>query len=114
MRSRDNEPRRLIRTSRAAGVRGPVEKEGTPSERIKRHSPWYSNQKKVSRRRPYGSRKMKTHHAIGLAIISAVGSAALVQGLHAQAKPPVYVVAENDVSNPEAYGKEYAPKMQAL
>jgi uncharacterized protein (DUF1330 family) len=57
---------------------------------------------------------MKTHHAVGLAIISAIGSAALVQGLHAQAKSPVYVVAENEVSNSEAYGKEYAPKMQAL
>ena len=33
--------------------------------------------------------------------------------LHAQAKPPVYYVAEIDVSNPEAYAKEYAPKAQA-
>src|SRR5690349_2380839 len=50
--------------------------------------------------------------------LATIGSAALagvaVHGLHAQAKPPVYVVAENDVSNPDAYGKEYAPKMQAL
>ena len=33
--------------------------------------------------------------------------------MHAQTKPPVYFVAEIDVSNPEAYGKEYAPKAQA-
>jgi len=57
---------------------------------------------------------MKTHHAIALAIASAVGSAALVQGLHAQAKPPVYQVAQIDVINEEAYAKEYAPKLQAL
>jgi uncharacterized protein (DUF1330 family) len=37
-----------------------------------------------------------------------------LQGLHAQAKPPVYFVAEIDVNNPDAYGKEYDPKMQAL
>ena len=40
--------------------------------------------------------------------------AAVIQGLHAQAKPPVYYVAEIDVTNPETYGKEYAPKAQAL
>ncbi|MGB6536076.1 MAG: DUF1330 domain-containing protein [Xanthobacteraceae bacterium] len=42
----------------------------------------------------------------------AIGGLA-VQGLHAQAKPPVYFVAEITVSNPQAYGKEYAPKAQA-
>ena len=39
--------------------------------------------------------------------------AAAVNGLHAQAKPPVYLVTEIDVSNPEAYAKEFAPKAQA-
>lgn len=33
--------------------------------------------------------------------------------LHAQSKAPVYLVTEIDVSNPEAYGKEFAPKAQA-
>jgi uncharacterized protein (DUF1330 family) len=42
----------------------------------------------------------------------AVGAVA-VQGLHAQGKPPVYLVTEIDVTNPEAYGKEFAPKAQA-
>ena len=42
----------------------------------------------------------------------AVGAVA-IQGLHAQAKPPVYLVTEIDVTNPEAYGKEFAPKAQA-
>jgi uncharacterized protein (DUF1330 family) len=39
--------------------------------------------------------------------------AAAVQGLHAQAKPPVYLVTEIDVSNVDAYVKEYAPLAQA-
>src|SRR5271169_953495 len=42
----------------------------------------------------------------------AVGAVA-VQGLHAQAKPPIYLVTEISVTNPEAYGKEFAPKAQA-
>ena len=41
-------------------------------------------------------------------------SATTVNGLHAQAKTPLYLVSEIDVTNPEAYGKEYAPKSQAL
>jgi uncharacterized protein (DUF1330 family) len=40
--------------------------------------------------------------------------AAAVTGLHAQAKPPVFLITEIDVSNPEAYGKEFAPKAQAI
>jgi uncharacterized protein (DUF1330 family) len=37
-----------------------------------------------------------------------------IQGLHAQATPPVYYVSIIDVTNPDAYGKEYAPKAQAI
>jgi uncharacterized protein (DUF1330 family) len=44
---------------------------------------------------------------------AALGAAA-VNGLHAQAKAPLYVVSLLDVTNPDAYGKEYAPKAQAL
>jgi len=51
----------------------------------------------------------------GLAMLAGVAIGALaVQGLHAQAKPPIYYVAEIEVTNPEAYGKEYAPKAQAI
>jgi hypothetical protein len=58
---------------------------------------------------------MKTRYTVALSMIAgaALGATA-IHGLHAQAKPPVYVVAENEMSNPDAYGKEYAPKMQAL
>lgn len=38
--------------------------------------------------------------------------AAAVQGLHAQAKPPAYAIAEIDVTNQEAFLKEFAPKAQ--
>jgi uncharacterized protein (DUF1330 family) len=37
-----------------------------------------------------------------------------VQGLHAQATPPIYYVAEIDVSDPEAYTNEYLPKARAI
>ena len=58
---------------------------------------------------------MNTKYKIALAMLAGVAlGAAAVQGLHAQAKPPVYYVAEVEVTNPEAYGKEYAPKAQAI
>lgn len=51
----------------------------------------------------------------GLTMLAGVAIGAFaVQGLHAQAKPPVYYVAEIDVTNPDAYAKEYAPKAQAI
>ena len=58
---------------------------------------------------------MKTHYTVTLAMLAgaAIG-ATVVNGLHAQTKAPVYLVTEIDVTNPEAYGKEYAPKAQAL
>ena len=40
---------------------------------------------------------------------AALGALA-IQGLHAQAKPPVYLVGQIDVTNDEGYAKEYAPK----
>ena len=57
---------------------------------------------------------MKQYLGLGLGMIAGtmIGAAA-VSGLHAQAKPPVFLVTEIDVTNPEAYGKEFAPKAQA-
>jgi uncharacterized protein (DUF1330 family) len=56
---------------------------------------------------------MKIQHAV-LTLLAGVAIGAIaVQGLHAQAKPPIYLVTEINVSNPDAYGKEYAPKAQA-
>ena len=50
-----------------------------------------------------------------LAVIVGFGLGAVaIEGLHAQAKPPVYTITEVDVTNLDAYLKEYAPKAQAL
>jgi uncharacterized protein (DUF1330 family) len=58
---------------------------------------------------------MKTYYTVTLAMLAGVGlGAAAVQGLHAQAKPPVYYIAEIDVTNPDAYAREYVPKAQAI
>jgi uncharacterized protein (DUF1330 family) len=58
---------------------------------------------------------MKTHYTVALSMLAGtVLGAAAIQGLHAQAKPPVYYVAQIDVTDPDAYAKEYAPKAQAI
>jgi uncharacterized protein (DUF1330 family) len=56
---------------------------------------------------------MKTHYTVALSVFAgAVLGAVAIQGLHAQAKPPAYVVAEIDVNNQEAFVKEFAPLAQ--
>jgi uncharacterized protein (DUF1330 family) len=58
---------------------------------------------------------MRSNYKFAVAVTAGVAIGALaVQGLHAQAKPPVYFVAEIEVTNPDAYAKEYAPKAQAI
>ena len=57
---------------------------------------------------------MKSHFTVSLAILAGVGIGAVaVQGLHAQSKPPVYFVGETDISNPDAYAKEFLPRVMA-
>jgi uncharacterized protein (DUF1330 family) len=57
---------------------------------------------------------MKSDYKVAVAMLAGVALGALaVQGLHAQAKPPLYSVAEIDVSNLDAYLKEYVPLAQA-
>jgi uncharacterized protein (DUF1330 family) len=57
---------------------------------------------------------MRQHFGLGLAVlVGAILGAAAVTGLHAQAKPPVYLVSEIEVTNPAAYGAEFAPQAQA-
>lgn len=53
---------------------------------------------------------MKSYQAIGIGVFCGFGLGAFaIQALHAQAKPPAYAVVEIDVSNPDAFAKEYAP-----
>jgi uncharacterized protein (DUF1330 family) len=57
---------------------------------------------------------MKTQYTVALAMLAgfAIG-AVTVQRPHAQAKAPVYYVAEIEMTNPDAYIKEYVPVAQA-
>ena len=53
---------------------------------------------------------MKTRYTVALSVLAgAVLGAGVIQGLHEQAKPPAFVVAEIDVSNREAFVKEFVP-----
>ena len=53
--------------------------------------------------------------SFGIAILAgaALGAAA-VQGLHAQAKPPVYQITEIEFLDRTAYERDYVPKAQAV
>ena len=58
---------------------------------------------------------MKTKYTLALTAIAGFGlGAAAIESLHAQAKPPVYYIAEVDVTSPEAYKKEYVPRAVAV
>jgi uncharacterized protein (DUF1330 family) len=53
---------------------------------------------------------MRVNQKLAFALLAGVAiGAAAAQGLHAQAKPIAYVVAEIDVTNQEAFAKEFAP-----
>lgn len=57
---------------------------------------------------------MKTRYAVSIAMLVGMGIGAVgVQALHAQGKPPIYMIAINDVSNPDGYKNEYLPPAQA-
>jgi uncharacterized protein (DUF1330 family) len=57
---------------------------------------------------------MRQYLGLGMGLLAGtVIGAAAVSGLHAQGKSPVFLVTEIDVTNPDAYGKEFAPKAQA-
>jgi len=57
---------------------------------------------------------MKTQYAVILATLAGFGLGAVaVNGLHAQAKPPVYQISEIDVADQEGYIKDYAPRAVA-
>ncbi len=56
---------------------------------------------------------MQGIHKLIIASLAGVAVGALaVQGLHAQAKPPAYVISEIDFTNQDAYVKEYVPLAQ--
>ncbi len=56
---------------------------------------------------------MKTRLTIAVSMLAgAVVGGAAIQALHAQAKPPVYMIAINEVSDQERYAKEYVSPAQ--
>ena len=58
---------------------------------------------------------MRIKYAVSLAVLTGIGiGGAAVQTIHAQAKPPVYMVTEIDVTDTEGYMKEYLPLASAL
>lgn len=56
---------------------------------------------------------MKARYAIVFMLAGSVLGAAAVQGIHAQTKPPVYFIFENQLTNAEGYRKEYLPEAAA-
>jgi uncharacterized protein (DUF1330 family) len=57
---------------------------------------------------------MKTRYTSVLALMAGVAiGAGAVQGLHAQATPSAYTVTEVEITNLDAYQKEYVPLVRA-
>jgi uncharacterized protein (DUF1330 family) len=57
---------------------------------------------------------MKIRYTVALSMLAGMGlGGGVIETLHAQAKPPVYMVAINELTNPDGYRKEYLPKAQA-
>jgi uncharacterized protein (DUF1330 family) len=55
---------------------------------------------------------MKTHVALGLAMLAGFGlGAGAVHELHAQAAPPAYVISEVDVIDEDGYSHQYLPAL---
>jgi uncharacterized protein (DUF1330 family) len=53
---------------------------------------------------------MQTRYVIALAtVVGFATGMATIEALRAQAKPPAYVIAEIDVTDPDGFAKEYAP-----
>jgi uncharacterized protein (DUF1330 family) len=58
---------------------------------------------------------MRTFYKIALTLVAGVGiGGAAIEALHAQKTPPVYYVALIDVTDPDGFAKEFAPKAQAI
>jgi len=57
---------------------------------------------------------MKTRYTVALAMLAGFGLGAVaVQGLHAQAKSPVYQITEIEMLDATAYVRDYVPRAQA-
>jgi uncharacterized protein (DUF1330 family) len=58
---------------------------------------------------------MNPRFGIAVTMLVGMGLGALtVEGLHAQSQPPVYLIGQIEVTNPEGYSKEYLPKAREI
>ena len=58
---------------------------------------------------------MKTRYTVALSLLVGIAVGTFtVQRANTQAKPPVYFVVENDVSDVQGYLKEYAPRAREM
>ncbi|HTS91901.1 MAG TPA: DUF1330 domain-containing protein [Stellaceae bacterium] len=58
---------------------------------------------------------MRTNYKMASAMLAgAILGGLIVHELHAQAKPPVYLIGEIDVTDSDGYAKEYLPKAREL
>ena len=58
---------------------------------------------------------MNARYKIGLGMLTCVALGALgSEALRGQTRPPVYLIGQIDVSNPEGYAKEYLPKAREI
>lgn len=56
---------------------------------------------------------MKTRSVVAFAVLAGIGIGAAGTGaLYAQMKPPVYLIADNEVTDPARYKSEYLPLAQ--
>ena len=53
---------------------------------------------------------MKTSFAAASALVAGIGIGGFgVNSIHAQAKPPVYMIEDNTVRDPQGFAQEFAP-----
>jgi uncharacterized protein (DUF1330 family) len=58
---------------------------------------------------------MSIRYKIGLLMLACVAVGALgSETLHGQARPPVYLIGQIDVSDPDGFAKEYLPKAREI
>jgi uncharacterized protein (DUF1330 family) len=57
---------------------------------------------------------MKTVLAIGISMMSGLTLGMMVPGTHAQGKPPVYFIVENEIDDVQGYLREYASRARDM
>jgi uncharacterized protein (DUF1330 family) len=55
---------------------------------------------------------MKVGYIVALSMLAGVALGSAIETLRAQAKPPVYMIAINEVTDQDGYTKEYVPTAQ--